>query len=45
MTVTVHYELYQGIPALSKWITVSAKATDAAAAKVRKFNIPSSTSH
>jgi hypothetical protein len=31
VTVTVHYELYQGIPALSKWVTVSAQASSPAA--------------
>lgn len=32
--ITVHYELYQGVPAHSKWVTVSASETDTDAANV-----------
>jgi hypothetical protein len=32
INVTVHYELYQGIPAMTKWLTIAAASTDTAAA-------------
>lgn len=31
ITIIVHYELYQGAPALTKWVTVVARASDPAA--------------
>lgn len=37
--VTVHYELYQGVPAMSKWVTIAAAATDTAAANVMVANV------
>ena len=39
VAITVHYELYQGVPAHSKWITVSAPSTDSDAAKVVVGNV------
>ena len=39
VTITVHYELFQGVPAHSKWITVSAPSSDAAAAEVVVANV------
>ena len=39
VTITVHYELFQGVPAHHKWITVSAPSSDAAAAEVVVANV------
>jgi hypothetical protein len=39
VNITVHYELYQGVPAHSKWITISAPATDRAAGRVVVGNV------
>eukprot|EP01050_Picozoa_sp_SAG11_P057542 SAG11_NODE_36289_length_262_cov_0.938650_1_plen_55_part_01 len=32
VTITVHYELYQGVPAMSKWVTIAAPKHDPDAA-------------
>lgn len=39
VTVTVHYELHQGVPAFSKWITVAGPASDTAAGEVVVQNV------
>ena len=39
VNITVHYELYQGVPSHSKWITISAPATDRAAGRVVVGNV------
>lgn len=39
VAITVHYELYQGVPAHSKWVTVSAPSNDSDAASVVVANV------
>jgi hypothetical protein len=43
LTVSVHYELFQGLPALRKWVSVAVAQTDSAGADVVVGNVITET--